>query len=97
MSSAVSYNGNYMDSEYQTIIRALRAYGVEPTGDKSVDKAKLERIESSKSSAKAQSAKLENNFNQKTSQETQNKTDTANAGAGTDQIAMLNKLRFGLI
>ena len=30
------------DSEYQRIIRELRALGIEPTGNKSVDKAKLE-------------------------------------------------------
>lgn len=30
------------DSEYQRIIRELRALGIEPTGNKTVDKAKLE-------------------------------------------------------
>lgn len=30
------------DSEYQRIIRELRALGLEPTGNKTVDKAKLE-------------------------------------------------------
>lgn len=31
-----------LDSDYQRIIRELRALGIEPTGNKSVDKAKLE-------------------------------------------------------
>lgn len=31
-----------LDSEYQRILRELRALGIEPTGDKAVDKAKLQ-------------------------------------------------------
>lgn len=35
-----------IDTEYQRIIRELRAFGIEPSGDKSVDKAKLEAAKS---------------------------------------------------
>lgn len=35
-----------IDPEYQRIVRELRAFGIEPSGDKSIDKAKLEAAKS---------------------------------------------------
>lgn len=61
MSSAFSGCVNTVDSEYQRIIRQLRAYGIEPTGDKSVDKAKLQKIEAVKDSQTSQFANTKNN------------------------------------
>ena len=43
-SFAFSSAGMTIDAEYQRIIRALQAYGIAPTGDKSADKAKLQKI-----------------------------------------------------
>ncbi len=43
IASAVAF-----DSEYQRIIRELRALGIEPTGDKATDKAKLEAVKEQK-------------------------------------------------
>ena len=43
-----------IDPEYQRIIRELRALGIEPSGDKATDKAKLERVQSSKDASAAQ-------------------------------------------
>lgn len=84
-----------IDSEYQRIMRQLRAYGIEPTGDKSVDKAKLQRIEQAKES---QNSKLQNpNDNKQKSEEEVSSEQFVDRGQGTDQIAMLNKLKLGLL
>ena len=85
MSSAFSGCVNTVDSEYQRIIRQLRAYGIEPTGDKSVDKAKLQKIEA-----------VNTKNNDKKAETSQNTALTDN-GQGTDQLAMLNKLKLGLL
>ena len=34
----------YMDSEYMRIVRELIAYGITPSGDKQIDKMKLEQV-----------------------------------------------------
>lgn len=39
---------SYIDPEHQRIMRELRALGIEPTGDKNTDKAKLEKAKSEK-------------------------------------------------
>mgnify|MGYP000047308330 FL=1 len=95
MSAAASSSTSTIDTEYQRIMRQLRAYGVEPTGDKSVDKAKLQKIEAAEQSQKTQSAKADNDTNKKNSQDSSN--SAAQSSAGTDQLAMLNKIRLGLI
>lgn len=95
MSAAASSSTSTIDTEYQRIMRQLRAYGVEPTGDKSVDKAKLQKIEAAEQSQKTQSAKADNDTYKKNSQDSSN--SAAQSSAGTDQLAMLNKIRLGLI
>lgn len=94
-SFAFSSAGMTIDAEYQRIIRALQAYGVSPTGDKSADKAKLQKIEASKENKDARFA------NSKNSGEKSEKTETISqfkdTGSGTDQMAMLNKLKLGLL
>lgn len=57
-SFAFSSAGMTIDAEYQRIIRALQAYGIAPTGDKSADKAKLQKIEAAKENKDAQFANL---------------------------------------
>lgn len=93
-----------MDSEYQRIIRELRALGIEPTGNKATDKAKLEAAKA------AQKAK---NNNTVIMQAVTGTSATEKAGAessadnikndasiqaqnmtGADQIAKLNKLKL---
>ncbi len=94
-SFAFSSAGMTIDAEYQRIIRALQAYGIAPTGDKSADKAKLQKIEAAKKNKDAQFA------NSYKSGENPQKTETISAftdtGSGTDQMAMLNKLKLGLL
>lgn len=94
MSSAFSGCVNTVDSEYQRIMRQLRAYGIEPTGDKSVDNAKLQKIEAVKDSQTSQFANTKNN--DKNAETSQNTALTDN-GQGTNQLAMLNKLKLGLL
>ncbi|PWL80725.1 hypothetical protein DBY21_00855 [Candidatus Gastranaerophilales bacterium] len=94
MASAISSSANTIDSEYLRIMRQLRAYGIEPTGDKSVDKAKLQKIEAAKDSQTSQFANTKNN--NKNAENSSNIAITDN-GQGTDQLAMLNKLKLGLL
>lgn len=84
-----------IDDEYQRIMRALRAYGIEPTGDKSVDSAKLKKIEASKDSQNTQFP--ESNENKDRSQNSISENQIVDKGVGTDQVAMLNKLKLGLM
>lgn len=93
-----------MDSEYQRIIRELRAMGLEPTGDKATDKAMLEAAKAQKSS--------QSNCEMQT-KAVENVTDTEKTGAisnadvakeettaaaqnmtGAEQLAQLNKLKL---
>lgn len=95
MSSAVSSCTMMIDQEHQRIIRALRAYGVEPTGDKATDKMKLQKIEASKD---AQNAGLSNSKEEnKSAREIADDPIVTDKGEGTDQLAMLNKLKLGLL
>ena len=89
-----------MDPEYQRIIRELQALGITPTGDKSADKAKLQRVQSAKNSENAQpetNVQANKTFGE-TIEEISgiNMNDKVNAAAmtGATQIAELNKLRF---
>lgn len=89
-----------IDSEHQRIMRELRALGIEPSGDKATDKAKLQRVQSSKNADSAQpEEKMQAN---KTFGETIeelagiNVQDKLNAESmtGATQIAELNRMRF---
>jgi len=90
----ISCSLNAIDPEYLRIMRQLRAYGIEPTGDKSVDKAKLQKIEAAKDSQTSQFTNTKNN--NKNAENSSNTVLTDN-GQGTDQLAMLNKLKLGLL
>lgn len=86
---------NMIDSEHQRIMRQLRAYGVEPTGDKSVDKAKLQKVEESKQNQNAQLSNNKSNKEMSENKVSENQAESKSEGA--DQIAMLNKLKLGLL
>lgn len=95
MSSAVSSCTMMIDQEHQRIMRALRAYGVEPTGDKATDKIKLQKIEASK---EAQNSGISNSKQEnKNPREIADEPQAADNGEGADQLAMLNKLKLGLL
>lgn len=83
------------DSEYQEIIRKLRSYGVSPSGDFYVDKAKLNKIEQAKDS---QNTQFSNSQNKKENvlSDVQD-TGITDKGEGTEQLAMLNRLQLGLL
>ena len=97
LSMSCSYWGGVSsaDSEYQEIIRKLRAYGVSPSGDFYADKAKLNKIEQAKDSQNAQFADARKE-KEKSASDVQN-TVIVDKGEGTEQLAMLNKLQLGLL
>ena len=89
-----------IDPEYQRIIRELRALGIEPSGDKASDKAKLERVQSSKDASAAQtegSVQANKTFGETIEElagiEMSEKVNAASM-TGATQISELNKLRF---
>lgn len=94
-----------MDSEYQRIIRELRALGIEPTGNKTTDKAKLE---AAKAASRAQNNgtvimqpavtgtnETEKNGAESSADNIKNDTSIqAQNMTGAEQIAKLNKLKL---
>ena len=105
----VSSIGNAMysvaaDSEYQRIVRELRALGLEPTGDKAADKAKLEAAKAALKSENNQTvimqpvdASNETDKNRAFCSQDEVKSGIAASAAnmtGADQIGQLNKLKL---
>lgn len=96
---------SYIDPEHQRIMRELRALGIEPTGDKSTDKAKLEKAKSEKKAAQAQSSKQVQFV---TGTEESSKSDAVSSSdtikndksiqaqnmTGAEQLAQLNKFKL---
>lgn len=91
-----------VDTEYQRIIRELLAYGVEPSGNKSADKAKLEKLKQAKAnkeitninfvsstgeSAKAQAESSEDNLKSQNAYDIHNMT-------GASQVAEYNRYKI---
>lgn len=85
-----------IDYEHQRIIRALQAYGVQPTGDKSMDKAKLQRIQAAESN---KDAKMSNDTKDesKSAKDIADGATTIKRDEGAEQIAMLNRMQLGLL
>lgn len=92
------------DSEYQRIIRELRALGIEPTGDKSTDKNKLEAAKSAQKAENNQAvvfqpvdASKETDKNQAFSAGDDAK-NSINANVqnmtGAEQVAQFNKFKL---
>lgn len=101
MVAAIQAIGSYCDPEYLRILRELMELGIAPSGNKTVDKAKLEQ-------AKAEfiqkiKNKQDEEFKQeiqaqplKNTRETQ-RTELEVQRLGAMNIAELNKVYFGLI
>lgn len=93
-----------LDSEYQRILRELRALGIEPTGDKAVDKAKLQAAKEQQKAKNAGTVIMQAvtgiNDTEKAgalSSEDNVKNDNsvqAQNMTGAEQIAKLNKLKI---
>lgn len=93
------------DAEYQRIIRELRALGLEPTGDKAADKAKLEAAKSAQKAENKEEAVFQpiDAGNETTGNQAFNTSDEIKSNlaadtqnmTGADQIAQLN--RFSLL
>ena len=93
-----------LDSEYQRILRELRALGIEPTGDKAVDKAKLQAAKEQQKAKNAGTVIMQavtgTNDTEKAgalSSEDNVKNDNsiqAQNMTGAEQIAKLNKLKI---
>lgn len=95
MSAAISSSMGF-DPEHQRIMRELRAYGYEPTGDKFADKSKLQKVKNVKKAQKTEFKKPEHEQVQQETKPGEVPAEKAD-NKGSDQIAMLNKLRFGLL
>lgn len=95
MSGSMCINGG-IDVEHLRIMRELRALGIEPTGDKFADKAKLEEAKKVKSVQQANISKNKSGEEQtsKTSSnnEQQSNQQVGNDMTGANQISELNKL-----
>lgn len=94
MSGSMCVNGG-IDAEHLRIMRELRAMGIEPTGDKSADKAKLEEAKKVKSVQEASISKNKTGDEQN-AQASANSQEQAQAKAnsemtGASQMSELNK------
>lgn len=92
----------YIDPEHQRIMRELRAMGIEPTGDKAADKAKLQEVKSAKKAAETQNIEFvaEVKPSEKAGAESSKdniKNDIAVKSlnmTGATQLAELNKIKL---
>lgn len=92
------------DSEYQRIIRELRALGLEPTGDKATDKTRLETAKAQQAAAKNEAVQCqavtpanETEKDYAVSSSDNIKQDIAFQAqnmTGAEQIAQLNKFKL---
>lgn len=95
MSGNMSVNGG-IDSEHLRIMRELRAMGIEPTGDKFTDKAKLTEAKKVKSIEKTSISKNKTNEENKaqasSGSDEKQKAEAGAAMTGATQMSELNKL-----
>ena len=95
MSGSMCLNG-VIDAEHLRIMRELRAMGIEPTGDKSADKAKLEEAKKVKSIEQANISKNksgeEQNAQTSVAINENQQAETNAAMTGATQLSELNKL-----
>lgn len=95
MSGSMCLNGG-IDAEHLRIMRELRAMGIEPTGDKSADKAKLEEAKKIKSIQQANISKNKSGEEQSAQSSVaaneNSQSETNSAMAGATQLSELNKL-----
>ena len=99
-----SMYGCYPDPEHQRIMRELRALGLEPTGDKTADKAKLEAAKAAMKSENNQQitpqavdAGSEADKNQAFSAQDEAKASVEISAlnmTGAEQVGQLNKLKL---
>ena len=97
-------SGIMIDSEYQRIIRELRALGIEPTGNKTTDKAKLEEAKAAKAKKTNQVDNIQfvnkTEDTEKADEESSkdaakdDKTVQAEQMTGATQLAQLNKYKL---
>ena len=91
-----------MDSEYARIIRELRAYGIEPSGNKSTDKMKLEQIKQAKRQDNIQQPQAVEKSGKSEKESAISSEDTVKAQmeqqaqqmSGATQVANLNKYKL---
>ncbi len=92
------------DLEYQRIIRELRALGLEPTGDKSTDKSRLEAAKAQKSAQNDYEIQIQTVENVKKPDKAGSlsdadfakniPTEAAQNMRGAEQLGQLNKLKL---
>lgn len=92
----------YIDSEYARIIRELRAYGIEPSGNKSTDKMKLEQVKQAKRQENIQQPQAVKKSVEADKENAISSEDTVKAQmeqqahqmSGATQVANLNKYKL---
>lgn len=95
MIQAIGAVGPHSDPEYLRILQELMALGVAPSGNKSTDKAKLERVKAERIQARLAEQQTVNVQPSESVQEAQ-KSRMEIERAGAMNLAELNKLYFGL-
>jgi len=92
--SAIGGNSNFNDPEYMKIIQELFKLGIAPTGEKNVDKARLE-AEKKKLAEQIQEKAQQVNPQQAQEMAQRSKLEEEKLGAMT--VAELNKILHGLV
>jgi hypothetical protein len=91
---AVGAIGQYSDPEYIKIIQELMKLGITPSGNKYIDKTKLEQAQQ-KTESKFEVDETQNK-NQKDEQQTQ-KEQMEEQRVGATNLAEINKVLLGLV
>ncbi len=98
--SSLSASYNSIDSEYKRIIEELRAMGIEPTGNKSTDKMKLQQAKQAEKTSDVQESQFVSEVKdtdkvqkESSQDEAQNATAAQNM-TGATQISDYNKYKL---
>ena len=98
----VSFHGNKEEYELRYIMRRLMAYGVSPSGDLTKDKQTLKKIEKGELEpvTATHNTKVENFVENLDNKQTENIPELITLNEeriGAEQLAILNKLKLGLV
>ena len=91
---AIGGNSNLNDPEYVKILQELRQLGVQPTGNKNVDKA---RLEAEKQKIAEQIQEKAQQINPQQQQDMLQRTQLEEQRLGAMTVAELNKILHGLV
>ena len=101
-------SGNNVDIEYKRIIQELRALGLSPTGNKEIDKSRLnakkaellERVKATEKVQKAEKSNEEGNDFKGTVKSLQDASEARKLleteRTGAEMLAQINRMYFGI-